>query len=117
MDAGHERGERAVDHLVALDQRVPREARARHVHGEVIAAARRVLGDDLRVGKRAHQAAMNLLRAQHRTPAILRRSRVASTHLLWHGAVVSGPRTTSSHTEYTGLVLVAALIGLLGATG
>ena len=30
---------------------------------------------------------------------------------------VSGPRTTSSHTEYTGLVLVAALIGLLGATG
>jgi hypothetical protein len=31
---------------------------------------------------------------------------------------VSGPRgVSSSHTQYTGLVLLAALIGLLGAAG
>src|SRR5436190_19771161 len=30
---------------------------------------------------------------------------------------MSGPRAPSTHTEYTGLVLLAALIGLLGAAG
>ena len=45
-------------------------------------------------------------------------TRLANAPQFWHGEVVSGPRSVSAtHTRYTGLVLAAALIGLVGAAG
>src|SRR5512147_2217806 len=62
MNAGHERSERPVDHLMALDQRAAGETGTAHVDREVIAAAGVILGVDLRLGKRFREAALDLVR-------------------------------------------------------
>jgi hypothetical protein len=67
----------------------------------------------LRIGKRALQALTDLVRVHHATPSYTT-PRSAGKHALalaWRGRVASASSTPP------GLVLIAALIGLLGAAG
>src|SRR5688572_20757469 len=59
----HQRAQRPIDHLMALDERSTREIRARDVDREMIAAAGVVLGDDLGVREGCLQVALDQIRA------------------------------------------------------
>src|SRR5713226_4801401 len=65
MDPRHQGGERAVHHLMALDERLAGEAVADDGDREVVSGARRVVGGDRRVREDVLETAANLLRIQH----------------------------------------------------
>ncbi len=83
MDPCHERIERAVDHLVALDERLTLERRAHDGHREVIAGAGRVRSGNPRAGECLRQVPADLLQGtrqrQPRLESPVHASRIGET--------------------------------------
>src|SRR4029077_18973500 len=84
MDPRHQRRERAVHHLMALDERLAGEAVADDRHREVVSGASGVVGGDCPVREDVLQTTANLLRIQH-PPVIAAPEAVARRNPLGHG--------------------------------